>query len=235
MNTASMAREPFSFFWIPAEIRCLVYQRLLCAPAEVINTTCDDPVHHATSIYQIFSVPAVLSTTKRFKSSTATTSFASRFSAMRNMSTWATTCVPTGHPRGNGLSGCSNPSASDSDTWFLCTPIGKTSLLPQLSQVKKPRGVLKVTFMKTWDMVDNINHKPTFLTNAVFQALRLMLSFKKVDIVLPQASGGEIAWPPSLTRKLETMLGPNLSMTELGLSSSRARYQEIGSAIPCPR
>lgn len=94
---------------------------------------------------------------------------------------------------------------------FLCTPIGKTSFLPQLSQVTKPRGVWKAAFLKTWDMVNNINYKPTFLTKAVFQAIRRMLSFKKVDIVLPQASSGEIAWPPSLTRELETMLGPSLS------------------------
>lgn len=42
-------------------------------------------------------------------------------------------------------------------------------------------------------MVDNINHKPTFLTNAVFQALRLMLSFKKVDIVLSKQRRDSVA------------------------------------------
>jgi hypothetical protein len=133
---------------------------------------------------------------------------------------------------------------------FLCTPIGKTSLLPQLSQVTKPRGVLKATFMKIWDMVDNINYKPTFLTNAVFQALRrsgaqaLRRSGAQAHVEF-QESGHR---PPSSKQRRDSMAAMTdtrssrdysrpliFQMTELGLSSSRERNQEIGSAIPCPR
>jgi len=52
MSTELVERVPFSFFWLPAAIRCLIYQHLSVAPGDVVNRLGGgDPFHRRSHIY----------------------------------------------------------------------------------------------------------------------------------------------------------------------------------------
>jgi len=64
MSSPSIDRGPFSFFWLPAEIQCLVYRHLLYAQGDVINRERLSPNRdHIDPFYQITPVyTAILET-----------------------------------------------------------------------------------------------------------------------------------------------------------------------------
>ncbi|MCJ1247886.1 hypothetical protein MMC30_005101 [Trapelia coarctata] len=214
-NTQTMEKGPFSFFWLPAEIRRLVYQRLLRAPRDIINKRSKDLFYRANPVY-----PAILRTCHIIHDEAVQILYGDntfRFEVSVD-SPW--------HVQVFGNTSADWTFEGHRNVWmfkrlqllipipdFLLRPIATTSFLPQLARVSRRREGLEVAFNKTWrmDEVDSLNFGQSFLTNAVFQSLKQMSNFEKVAILLPTRYSGEIVWAPSLSRELESVLGPNLS------------------------
>lgn len=119
---------------------------------------------------------------------------------------------------------------------FLSNPLSPDRFLARLPGVTRPRLVSEIAFDQTRQIKeeDNINCGPTFLTNAVFQSLKHMSTFKEVVVVLPAVQSGKVVWAPSITRELESGLGPNLSRDSKWLEYKPGGKPRIWSAKCIP-
>lgn len=228
MDPQSVDRGPFSFFWLPAGVRRLVYRHLLYAQGDVINQERQsrngdeiDPFYEKTSVHTdilrscwtiYYEAIGVLYGDNTF-----------RWNPLDQLN--ISDVMPT--LRGGVKTQDLHRNIQlKIDIIRLGWPdIDHHNFLLRLTGSTVCRDVLQVYFgtdRLSGDLSTERVEPPSHLTSPILQAIRQISGFKKVIILLsPRRTGigrrrrmarpAEYIWSEALTRELESGWGPNLS------------------------
>ena len=231
MSSLSIHRGPFSFFWLPVEIRRLIYRHLLYARGDdinrerlSINREYIDPFYEKTRVYT-----AILET--------CWTIYREAIGILYGDNTFRWNSVHNMNAMPTLLSGIKtedlhrNVQLKISFVALSKPTIDRNNFLLRITGPKVPRDVLEIYVGIGGPLANSITHKieaPSHLTSPIIQAIKHLSGFKKVIVRLsPRHTGfsrskrrgqpAEYVWSESLTLELESGLGPNISKDEARL------------------
>ncbi|MCJ1472915.1 hypothetical protein MMC13_001564 [Lambiella insularis] len=221
---AVVGRGPFSFFWLPVEIRRFVYLQLLSAERDLINHKHVDPFRESKLVYV-----AILSTCRKIYDEAIPVLYGNNLFGWRFDSRLLSS-RPSTPPLLPRLYGDLNPYDLLKDLEFavrledLSSSSGAVDgdaheLIRKLNRTDIHRGIVKIVLSPRSKEYSTYREYAD-LTNPLLQAVRNMTRFKKVLIGLPLGMGSsnkKSAWSPVLTRELESGLGPNVSSNRTSL------------------
>jgi len=228
MDPPNIQRGPCSFFWLPTEVRRLVYRHLLYAQGDVINQESQsrnsneiDPFHEKTHVHTeilqtcwtvYYEAIGVLYGDNTF-----------RWNSLDQLN--ISDVMPT------LLGGVKTQDLHRNvqlkiNIMRLGNPyFDHDNFLLRLTGPTVCRDVLEVYFgidRLSGNLITEAVQPPSYLTGPILQAIKQMSGFKKVIVRLsPRRTGiggrgrmarpAEYMWFEALTRELESGLGPNLS------------------------
>ena len=215
----SAARESFSFFWLPAEVRCLIYQQLFDAQEDgAINLLNVDPFHKIVPIF-----PSILCTCR--------TVYTEAIDVLYKINTFLFDTVHRqplallkflfGGIRTTDLLQNVQLRVSDHELISEIVPKGDNTykLVNQLSKSERQRGSFSIAFQRCW--AGNGSPIAVDVTNILVQSIRSLQSYEEVIVVgLPFDDHGHSAkmiWSRALKLELESGLGPDHSLIDTRL------------------
>lgn len=228
MDPQSVDRGPFSFFWLPVEVRRLVYRYLLYAQGDVINQERQsrngdeiDPFYEKTPVHTdilrscwtiYYEAIGVLYGDNTF-----------RWNSLDQLDTSDVMPTLLGGVKTQELH--RNIQLKINIISLVNPYIDHDNFLLRLTGPRICRDILEVYFgmdRLSGDLITERVEPPSHLTSPILQAIRQMSGFKKVIVRLsPRRIGigrrrrmarpAEYVWSEALTRELESGLGPNLS------------------------
>ncbi|MCJ1318306.1 hypothetical protein MMC15_003634 [Xylographa vitiligo] len=212
-------RGPFSFFWLPAEVRYLIYQQLFDAQEDgAINVLNLDPFHKIVPIF-----PSILRTCR--------TIYAEAVDILYNINKFlfdtvhrqplAPLEVLFGGIRTTDLLQHVQLLVSGHELISETAPKRHHTyrLVKELSRSERLRGSFSIAFQQCWALNDT--PIPVDVTNILVRSIQSLHTYKEVVIVgLPFDDHGHPAkmiWSEAFRRELESGLGPNRSLTDTRL------------------
>ncbi|MCJ1390738.1 hypothetical protein MMC18_003599 [Xylographa bjoerkii] len=214
-------RGPFSFFWLPAEVRCLIYQQLFDAQEDgAVNVPNLDPFHKIIPIF-----PYILRTCRTIY--TEAVSILYKMNKFRlgidHEQHFAPLELLFGGIRTSDF--LHNVQLVVSDHELLSETSEKTydtyQLIKELSSSRMPRGSFSIAFQKCWNTGLDGTAIAIDVTNMLVQSIRALSAFEEVVVVgLPFDDHGHPAkmiWSKAFRRELESGLGPNHSLKDTRL------------------
>ncbi|MCJ1381059.1 hypothetical protein MMC17_004168 [Xylographa soralifera] len=212
-------RGPFSFFWLPAEVRCLIYQQLFDAQEDgAINILNFDPFHKIIPIF-----PSILRTCRTIY--TEAIGILYKINKFLFDTVHQQPLAPLvslfGGLRTTDLVHNVQLLVSDHELISETVPERHNTyrLVKELSKSGRQRGSFSIAFEKCW--ASNGTPIPVDVTNILVQSIRSLSTYKEVVIVgLPFDYHGHPAkmiWSKAFRRELESGLGPNHSLNDTRL------------------
>ena len=215
----SARRGPISFFWLPAEVRCLIYQKLFDAQEDgAINVLNLDPFHKIIPIF-----PSILRTCRTIYTEAIGILYKINkflFDTIHEqpLAPWE---FLFGGIRTTDL--MHNVQLFVSDHELISETVPKRhntyKLIQELGESGRPRGSFSIAFQKCW--AGNSTPVPADVTNILVQSIRSLQTFEEVVVVgLPLDDHGhpaKMTWSKTFRRELESGLGPNHSLNDTRL------------------
>ncbi|MCJ1401407.1 hypothetical protein MMC11_004620 [Xylographa trunciseda] len=214
----SAERGPFSFFWFPVEIRCLIYQQLLDAHEDgAINVANEDPFHKIVPIF-----PSILRTCRTVY--TEAIGILYKINTFHLESNRQQPFPPPellfGGIRTTDL--LHNVQLIISDHELLSEIVPKRHdtyrLVKELNRSQMPKGSFSIAFQKCGNAELDSTPIAVAVTNILVQSIRSLSNFKEVVVVGlsfdDQGHPAKMIWSRAFRRELESGLGPNYSVND---------------------
>ena len=215
------AKGDFSFFWLPAEVRCLIYRQLLDAQEDgAVNIKKTDPFYKITPIF-----PSILRTCRMIYMEAIRILYKVNKFLFNSERRGPYTHVKflSGGIRTTSLLHNVQLIVSNHELLSETSPRRHYTyqLVRELSGSGEPRGSFSIAFQKCWKTGSGNATIAVDVTNILVQSIRALSAFKEVVVVaLPYDDRGfpaKMVWSKAFRRELESGLGPNYSLQETRL------------------
>ena len=212
-------RGPFSFFWLPVEVRIVIYGHLLCIPGKPANVTNRRPSRKPQPIYT-----AILRTCQ--------TIYLESIGVLYEDNTFRWNVAKTGRRRVLYIQTRLFLNIDLRCHFKHVQMVIRNSQLEGMSSFSR-RIMKEVSCLchrhrcRILIVVTDLSESSPQLSHPAIQDIRNLTIFKNITIKLADIWPGNAFWSPALIHELESGLGPNLSSNPRYLEFKPGRQSEL--------